>query len=191
MPADDLGGFDDAPADDGFGAPADDDLPAFDDAPADDAPVDIPADDADESLDDLFGDGSDAAAEPRVASQNDELSGDGSDDLFGQPAADTPEEVPADNVNDLDDLFGFREVPRVQPVSRPSKLVSRVWTDNTGQYKTVGRLVKISSTHVRLLKDTGRFTTVSKQRLSAVDLNYVQQMTAQLGVEDFQKLARR
>ena len=66
-----------------------------------------------------------------------------------------------------------------------------MWTDNTGQYQTVGRLVKVSPTHVRLLKDNGRFSTVPKHRLSEADLAYVQDVTKQLGVEYFDQVARR
>ena len=38
-----------------------------------------------------------------------------------------------------------------------------------------GKLVKITADHVRLLKDTGAYTTVPMNRLSVVDLLFIQQ----------------
>ena len=64
------------------------------------------------------------------------------------------------------------------------ELPYREWIDDTGNYKTVGRLVKISDSHVRLLKDNGRFSTVAKHRLSQADLHYVAKMQEKLGVTD-------
>ncbi len=49
----------------------------------------------------------------------------------------------------------------------------RVWTDNTGTYRTSGRLVVIAKTHIRILKDNGRHSTVPLHRLSRADLDYV------------------
>ncbi len=51
----------------------------------------------------------------------------------------------------------------------------RLWTDDTGSFQVRARLVDLLEGKVRLLKDTGRYTTVSLQRLSANDLSYVQQ----------------
>lgn len=187
---DDVGGFDEAPAAD---APADDAFPGFDEPAETPQPDAAPADDAD-SLDDLFG-GTDSAsdAEPRMARQED-----ANDDLFDgldAPASDAvapaaTEEMPAASepsaVDDLDDLFGAK--PAVEPTkpvsSETDELPFRVWTDNSGQYQTVARLVQISPTHVRLLKDNGRYSTVSKTRLSQADLAYVGQMESRLGVLD-------
>lgn len=73
------------------------------------------------------------------------------------------EEAPTEEADDLEDLFG-------QNLRRKGM---RVWTDNTGRYRTVGRLVVIAKTHVRLLKDNGRHTTVPLHRLSHQDLDYV------------------
>ncbi|MFC1759786.1 SHD1 domain-containing protein, partial [Planctomycetota bacterium] len=60
----------------------------------------------------------------------------------------------------------------------------RLWTDDTGEYRTVGRLVQITETHVRMLKDNGKLSTVSKTRLSKADLKYTAQMESVLGTHD-------
>jgi hypothetical protein len=49
----------------------------------------------------------------------------------------------------------------------------REWVDNTGRYKTRGRLVTFLDGHVRLVKDNGRTTTVPLYRLSQIDLEFV------------------
>ncbi len=49
----------------------------------------------------------------------------------------------------------------------------RSWTDNTGNYRVNARMVSIGETTVRLLKDTGKYTTVPLTRLSADDLEFV------------------
>jgi hypothetical protein len=54
----------------------------------------------------------------------------------------------------------------------------RQWTDDTGDYQVRGKLVKITASTVRLLKETGKYTTVPIDRLSQADLQYVQQQIA-------------
>ncbi len=49
----------------------------------------------------------------------------------------------------------------------------RVWTDDTGNYRVNARLVSVGETTVRLLKDTGKYTTVPMGRLSRIDLDFV------------------
>ena len=96
--------------------------------------------------------------------------------------------------DDLDDLFGSAPQADVPTRVVKQKIESpqvRTWTDNTGKYQTVGRLVKVGETHVRLLKDNGRFTTVSKKRLSQDDLAYVNEMVKVLGIETIDLVARR
>ncbi len=124
---------------------------------------------------------------------------DDTEDLFPTDDAD---ELPGDSENsddDLDDLFGQAPATHAPanaqvttPVKQPKTApLFRVWTDDTGSYQTVGRLVKISNTHVRLLKDNGRFSTVSKRRLSESDLAYVQRMAKQMGIETIEQIASR
>jgi hypothetical protein len=49
----------------------------------------------------------------------------------------------------------------------------RLWTDNTGKFQVRARLLVILDGKVRLLKDTGRTTTVPFNRLSKGDLAFV------------------
>jgi hypothetical protein len=48
----------------------------------------------------------------------------------------------------------------------------RQWTDNTGKYHVRARLVVVTATHVRLLKENGKYTTVPVERLSRDDLAF-------------------
>jgi hypothetical protein len=51
----------------------------------------------------------------------------------------------------------------------------RLWTDNTGKFQIRARLFAVADGQVRLLKETGRFTTVPFERLSAGDRQFVEQ----------------
>lgn len=51
----------------------------------------------------------------------------------------------------------------------------RVWRDDSGDFEVQAKLVLILDGKVRLLKDTGKFTTVPLDRLSPADLTYVRQ----------------
>ena len=179
------------PAETGFGDTADNPLTdSADDAPAGDDLFDAPAGDTpdeggdlfdnapgDDAGDDLFDGGGDAA--------------DDGDGLFGGTAPEetvpaSVEEAPVDatspaenSLDDLDDLDLFGQ--------RGNGM--RVWTDNTGSYQTVGRLVVIAKTHVRLLKDNGRYSTVQLTRLSERDVEYVMAVAVKLAGP--QRLASR
>jgi hypothetical protein len=59
-----------------------------------------------------------------------------------------------------------------EPVA-PAEIPLRLWTDNTGKHQVWGRLVTVTATHVRLLKETGKHTTVPFERLSRSDLAFV------------------
>ena len=50
---------------------------------------------------------------------------------------------------------------------------SRSWRDDTGRHGTEGRLVEVRADRVRILKATGRFTTVPMARLSRADRDHV------------------
>ena len=167
------------PADDGFGDVAD---PATTD---DDGIFDVdPIDDGADATDDGFLD-----EDPAIDTTED-------DGFFDTDDATTPDE------DSLDDIFddgarvapikeGFREVKTVA-ARRSADLPYRLWTDNTGEYRTVGRLVQITRTHVKLLKDNGKHSTVSKTRLSKEDLAYAKEMERVIGVRDnFDAIALR
>jgi hypothetical protein len=194
-------------------------LPGFDEPLPADAPGDaVPAetDGETDSLDDLFGASPEMAddEEPRTASAvNKPAAGDLFDgldapadnavppaiDLFEEPAEAPAQPEQNNSVDDLDDLFGAQSAPAAPDTSRTTRPVAeqvrelpvRLWTDNTGYFQTVGRLVKVSNTHVRLLKDNGRYTTVPKYRLSEADMDYLSEVTQQLGVQTFDQVARR
>jgi len=90
------------------------------------------------------------------------------------PPATTPTTPPAEGEKaaNEDDLFGSaREILRESGGLESSEM--RTWVDNTGKYSVNARLVRFLDGHVRLMKDTGRTTTVPMSRLSERDLEFV------------------
>lgn len=192
MPEDNLFG-DDA----GFGeeapveeAPAEDDLFGDDAGFAEEAPVEAaPAEDdlfgdggfAEEAPaeDDLFGGGfgeeapaeeAPAAAEaPADESGDDLFNYDEGDDLFDNEPADAGD-APADDEAGAD-LFDFGAVLHEPGGAQSAQ--DRTWVDNTGRFSTVGRLLAIDGSSVRLAKPTGGVATVPLGRLSQADLEFV------------------
>jgi hypothetical protein len=67
------------------------------------------------------------------------------------------------------------------------KLPLREWNDNSGQFRVKARLLLILDGKVRLLKETGRTTTVPTERLSAADQAYIAEIIARYG-QDLTKL---
>lgn len=59
----------------------------------------------------------------------------------------------------------------------------RTWVDDTGHFRVQARLIQVLDGRVRLLKTTGRTTTVPLTRLSAADRTYVDQAVARFGQE--------
>jgi hypothetical protein len=143
--------------------PADAKAPAADEAPAEEAaPEEKPAAEGDDAVDDLF---DDAGAEEKKPAEE------------AAPAEEpaekaAPEEKPAE---EGDDLFG--DGAQLQPASSDATTEEasdyRLWTDNTGRYQVTAKLVVVLDGKVRLQKETGRFTTVSFDRLSTADLDLV------------------
>ncbi|MCA9198165.1 MAG: hypothetical protein KDA87_11525 [Planctomycetales bacterium] len=181
-----LGGFDEtpAPADDGgFGlddaAPADDGGFGLDDTSADDGlGGDAAADDS--GFDDFIG-GDDAADAGAGDGFLDSLDADtpaddgGFEDFLDESTRSEPKRI-------ADTKF----VSESSIASNEAEAPVRLWTDNTGRYQTVGKLVRIGDAHIRILKENGHFTTVPKTRLSDADLRYVQQMTDVMGIQTFE-----
>jgi hypothetical protein len=58
-------------------------------------------------------------------------------------------------------------------ISAEGQLPIREWNDNSGNFKIDGRLIAILDGQVRILKTTGRTTTVPMRRLSEADQKYV------------------
>jgi hypothetical protein len=61
------------------------------------------------------------------------------------------------------------------------RLPVRQWVDNSGTFRVKGRLILILDGKVRLLKETGRTTTVPLNRLSDADRQYVEQVITRYG----------
>lgn len=73
------------------------------------------------------------------------------------------------------------------------RLPIREWRDDSGQFNVKARLVLILDEKVRLLKETGRTTTVSLSRLSATDRAYIDEIVSRYGKDllGLDKLAAR
>lgn len=50
---------------------------------------------------------------------------------------------------------------------------SRTWRDHTGHFSTEGWMISVNDTEVQILKTSGKICTVTKNRLSARDIEYV------------------
>jgi hypothetical protein len=79
------------------------------------------------------------------------------------------------------------------PLDAQGRLAIREWADSTGHFRVKGRLVLLLEGKVRLLKETGRTTTVPVERLSAADRAYVAEVVARYGsdLELLDQLAAR
>ncbi len=128
-----------------------------------------------------------------------------SDDPFAPIAAPSP--VPTNTDNHSDDPFAplptspaVNEKPSAPLVLEPTlkkldmltpgsdgRLPLRQWTDNSGKFNVEAKLVLILDGKVRLLKETGRTTTVAIDRLSKADRDYVAEAIERYG-EDLAKL---
>jgi hypothetical protein len=67
------------------------------------------------------------------------------------------------------------------------RLTLREWVDGSGHFRVQARLILVLDGKVRLLKETGRTTTVALERLSAADRAYVAEVVARYG-SDLTKL---
>lgn len=156
-------------------------LPAEKEAPVAAPAEEMPAEEAAApATDDLFAPAAAPAAEP-AAEEKTEPAGDAFDDLFKAPAKPAAEEPAEAKPAASDDPFGTVQV----------KLPVRTWKDDTGAYEVTARLVVIMDGKVRLLKETGRTTTVPLDRLSQADRQYVDQMVAQYGKDAFSRVASK
>ncbi|MCH2130660.1 MAG: hypothetical protein MK179_16070, partial [Pirellulaceae bacterium] len=128
--------------------------------------------------------------------------------LFEEPEEESADEEEED---DLDELFNqtdpadetqqlvetnsaAKEVSQrvvVVDVTGPKSVSMRRWIDDTGLYSTMGTLVEIRHDAVRLLKNNGRHTTVSWDRLSDLDKSYVHSVASLLDHQDVTRLAER
>lgn len=165
--------------------PAADDMPIEPSAPAAEpaAPAAEPAKPADD-VEDLFKETDSKPAEEMPAEPAAEPAkpADDVDELFketddkkaaaSEPAAAEPmDPMDKPSEKEVEDLFSDPSDKMAETEAHPL----RQWTDNTGNFQVRASLVSISPTHVRLLKDTGKYTTVPLSRLSQSDLAFVQQ----------------
>jgi SLA1 homology domain 1, SHD1 len=107
-----------------------------------------------------------------------------SDDPFAPlPASPTTNDKPADPLVVEPTL---KTIDLLAP-GADGRLPLRPWTDNTGKFSVRAQLVLVLDGKVRLLKETGRTTTVGIERLSVDDRAYVAAATDRYG-EDLAKL---
>jgi hypothetical protein len=109
-----------------------------------------------------------------------------SDDALSAPISDTeattdPEPAAPMPASAVDNPFAAPASDRVsstQPVPEPADAI-RVWTDITGKHRVRGQMTKIliAEQKVRILKDTGKYTTVPFARLSEADRTFVARHT--------------
>jgi hypothetical protein len=134
-----------------------------------------------ESFEDLFGATLQESTAPSIAERAHQAPQDGTQEPVLPSESSSPTTIPdhpiPDQIARPSDSEGTTLVAH-QPADASIErglpdLPMRNWTDNTGIYHTMARLVVIGSDSVRLLKDNGRFTTVPLRRLSKADLDYV------------------
>jgi hypothetical protein len=113
---------------------------------------------ADGEVDDLFSEPANQAGKSASTEPDEEMKDD-ADKLFEEPAQTEASKEEAANV-------------KTAPMAEPAL---RLWTDNTGKWHVRARLVVVGEKTVRLLKDTGKYTTVPFERLSRNDLAFVRQ----------------
>ncbi len=193
----------DAPADAKPADPSVDDLFNTDTKPA--SPASLPA------IDELFGKPIATEKNGSQEIQNEAPVADGAfiDKLFGRSSrAETPTEAIIDSksaapkpvieeksnlpsdlkepakakepVDELDALFG------IGAFSTPTEFKGaeyRQWVDNSGAYQVKARLAVIYGDKIKLLKENGKFTTVSLSRLSDADFGYVSWVATNLTSE--------
>jgi len=159
-------------------------------APPAAAPPAVPPPAADSSIDDLFG-------KPVSTDEKPQSTGGGLfDDLFepkkpSNAPTEAPSKTPAapkNNSDELDKLFG---IGSFTPPSQFFGAEFKVWVDNTGTYTVKGRLAFIYSDKIKLLKENGKFTTVSLDRLSDRDFEYVQWVAFNLSQEKSTKFVKK
>ncbi|HTM56388.1 MAG TPA: SHD1 domain-containing protein [Pirellulales bacterium] len=158
-------------------APANDVEDLFKETDADKTPAAEPADAAPApggDVEDLFKDTDDkkaASTEAAPAEPMDQAAPSEVEELFSEPTDKAEQSVMTESVPAPAPAVMPEEVAP-QPIA-PAESPLRLWTDNTGKYQVWGRLVTVTSTHVRLLKETGKYTTVPFDRLSRSDLAFV------------------
>lgn len=76
-------------------------------------------------------------------------------------------------------------------ISAEGTLATREWVDDSGTFRIRGRLIAVLDGKVRILKETGRTTTVPLERLSQADREYVSGLITRYGDDLEDRLAAR
>jgi hypothetical protein len=76
-------------------------------------------------------------------------------------------------------------------ISAEAALATREWVDVSGTFRIRGRLIAVLDVKVRILKETGRTTTVPLERLSEADRELVSGLITRYGDELADRLAAR
>jgi len=172
--------FDDPPADapEGIESPRanDDDAPvdAFEGPGSDDdfeIPEQPPMEDGDGMPADDF---NDAGTEPTMDESGFEAGPDA-------PIDDVPADEPGHDAEPVENEAPAEADPFDSGVLHTPGQPMRSWRDDTGRHGTAGRLVEVRADRVRILKASGRHTTVPLSRLSRADRDHVAGVALALG----------
>jgi hypothetical protein len=165
--------------------------------PADEKPAEEPAEEpSTKAEDDLFGEPADNKPEMKdeePKSTEEKPAPAAEEDLFGTPEPEAPaadekatNEKPADE-KPADASAAEKSDEKPSSDDKESSIDDlfkdssfRTWKDNTGSFTVRAKLVVIYGNSVRLLKENGRYTTVSFKRLSEKDRSYVSAVLARL-----------
>jgi hypothetical protein len=104
------------------------------------------------------------------------------------PQPETESSPKKGNADPLDELFGLGEFT---PPQQFRGAEFQTWVDNTGTYSVKARLAVIYTDRVKLIKENGKFTTVSLSRLSDRDFAYVQWVASNLAAEANAKFVKK
>ena len=126
-------------------------------APAD-APEELPEDAPEEAVPESVQDGAALSSDPEAAVEEAEETQE-----TVEPDEPETEDVPAESKED----DPFASVPKA-----PAEPMRR-WIDNTGTHETVGTLIEVHADRIRILKQSGSYSTVPLTRLSREDQTYV------------------
>ena len=148
-------------------------------APADRAPATPPAPAPAADVEDLFKDTEDKSppAELEKPAAEPEKKADDLDDLFKDSDEKKSTQTTPATQREFEALFVDPPVQVAKPAVTSNPNEMRVWIDNTGKYRVNAQLVSVGNSSVRLLKDNGKYTTVSFGRLSLADLAFVRSLS--------------
>ncbi len=139
----------------------------------------LPVDEDDAFIDSLFGNSPKASKSPAPKL-------DATEALPTSPDQAKPQSEKSP-VDELDALFGVGEF---KPASEFNGAEYRQWVDNSGAYQVKARLAVIYVDKIKLLKDNGKFTTVSLSRLSDADFGYVSWVASNLTGEQTARMVK-